>query len=285
MAGADNQGKWHKYQFKEAVGLVKRYENGEIYFGGIVAHNTSGILLRAGASSLQLSSGATSTTADIQLAAADKISLFSSSFSLTTSSMTDGDIKLDSAGTLTISTSRNNTNIALLPNISGVALGISTPNASATLDLSSTTKGLLPPRMTTTQRDAISSPPKGLIVMNDSTNQLNIYNGSSWVPVGALRRRFVQRKFRLYCCPNPRISQYHHFGRRHQQHRHRHFGFDHFRFQLLLQLLRVCLRTGQFAGLRCLRQLAIAQRLGRLGRCRQRHFGRFIDRGFRQRQQ
>ena len=169
---------------EEAVGLVKRYENGEIYFGGIVAHNTSGILLRAGASSLQLSSGATSTTADIQLAAADKISLFSSSFSLTTSSMTDGDIKLDSAGTLTISTSRNNTNIAFLPGTGGVALGISTPNASATLDLSSTTKGLLPPRMTTTQRDAISSPAKGLVIFNDTTAQLNVYSGSSWQPVG-----------------------------------------------------------------------------------------------------
>ena len=108
---------------EEAVGLVKRYENGEIYFGGIVAHNTSGILLRAGASSLQLSSGATSTTADIQLAAADKISLFSSSFSLTTSSMTDGDIKLDSASTLTISTSRNNTNIAFLPGTGGSGSG------------------------------------------------------------------------------------------------------------------------------------------------------------------
>ena len=98
--------------------------------------------------------------------------------------MTDGDIKLDSAGTLTISTSRNNTNIALLPGTGGVALGISTPNSSATLDLSSTTKGLLPPRMTTAQRDAISSPTKGLVIFNDTTAQLNVYSGSSWQPVG-----------------------------------------------------------------------------------------------------
>ena len=61
---------------------------------GIVAHNTTGIILmRAGASSLQLSSSA-STTADIQLAAADRIDLFAGSLSLQTSSQTAGELKL-----------------------------------------------------------------------------------------------------------------------------------------------------------------------------------------------
>ena len=41
-----------------------------------VLGSAAGILMRAGASSLQLSSGATSTTADLQLAAADRIDLF-----------------------------------------------------------------------------------------------------------------------------------------------------------------------------------------------------------------
>jgi hypothetical protein len=48
------------------------------------------------------------------------------------------------------------------------------------LDVSSTTKGFLPPRMTTAQRDAISSPPAGLVIYNTSTNVLNFYNGSAW---------------------------------------------------------------------------------------------------------
>jgi hypothetical protein len=52
------------------------------------------------------------------------------------------------------------------PTISGGAVGIGTtsPNASALLDVYSTTQGLLPPRMTTTQRNAISSPAMGLTI-------------------------------------------------------------------------------------------------------------------------
>jgi len=52
--------------------------------------------------------------------------------------------------------------------------------ASAQLDVASTTKGFLPPRMTTTQRDAISSPAAGLIVYNTTTNKHQGYNGSTW---------------------------------------------------------------------------------------------------------
>lgn len=169
---------------------IKIDANGNVGIGtgtplGILdAKGDASILLRAGTASLSLSGGTTSTTADLQLAAADKISLFGSSFSLTTSSGSAGDLKLDSAGTLTISTSRNNTNIALMPGSGGVALGISTPAGSATLDISSTSKGFLPPRMTTTQRDNISSPAKGLTIFNDTTNHLNVYNGSAWVDVG-----------------------------------------------------------------------------------------------------
>jgi hypothetical protein len=55
-----------------------------------------------------------------------------------------------------------------------------TANAAAILDAASTTKGFLPPRMTTTQRNAISTPPAGLVIYNTSTNVLNFYNGSAW---------------------------------------------------------------------------------------------------------
>lgn len=52
---------------------------------------------------------------------------------------------------------------------------------SAKLEVVSTTQGFLPPRMTTTQRNAISSPAAGLQVFNTSTGQMEYYNGSSWV--------------------------------------------------------------------------------------------------------
>lgn len=61
-----------------------------------------------------------------------------------------------------------------------VGIGTTSPNAAALLDVSSTTKGFLPPRMTTAQRDAISTPPAGLVIYNTSTNVLNFYNGSAW---------------------------------------------------------------------------------------------------------
>lgn len=58
-----------------------------------------------------------------------------------------------------------------------------TADADAILDLQSTTKGFLPPRMTTTQRNAISTPPAGLMVYNSTTNKLNFYNGTAWEAV------------------------------------------------------------------------------------------------------
>ncbi len=64
-----------------------------------------------------------------------------------------------------------------------VGIGTSTPNSKAMLDITSTTQGFLPPRMTTTQRDAITSPPAGLMVYNSTTNKLNFYNGTAWEAV------------------------------------------------------------------------------------------------------
>ena len=55
---------------------------------------------------------------------------------------------------------------------------------SSILSLESTTKGFLKPRMTTANRDAISSPATGLSVYNTSTNTNDYYNGSAWLNVG-----------------------------------------------------------------------------------------------------
>ena len=61
-----------------------------------------------------------------------------------------------------------------------VGIGTTTPNASAMLDVQSTTKGLLLPRLTTTQRDAIATPAAGLQIYNTTTNCINFYNGTGW---------------------------------------------------------------------------------------------------------
>lgn len=62
----------------------------------------------------------------------------------------------------------------------GISTTSITPNSSSILELRSTTLGFLPPRMTTTERDAIGSPAAGLIIYNTTTNLLNFYNGSLW---------------------------------------------------------------------------------------------------------
>ena len=57
------------------------------------------------------------------------------------------------------------------------------PNASAMLDVSSTTKGMLVPRMNSAQRTAISSPAIGLLVFDTDMNQFHFYNGSAWTAI------------------------------------------------------------------------------------------------------
>lgn len=58
-------------------------------------------------------------------------------------------------------------------------------NNSAMLDVESTTKGMLIPRMTTAQRTAISSPATGLLVYDNTTSSFWFYNGSAWTELVA----------------------------------------------------------------------------------------------------
>lgn len=58
-----------------------------------------------------------------------------------------------------------------------------TMSASAIFEMYSTTKGMLPPRMTTVQMNAVSSPAKGLVVYNTDENKIYHYTGSAWEPV------------------------------------------------------------------------------------------------------
>ena len=66
-----------------------------------------------------------------------------------------------------------------------LSVGVNTPDASALLDLTSTTKGLLLPRMTTTQINAIATPAAGLTVYNTTLALICFYNGTAWQRVTA----------------------------------------------------------------------------------------------------
>ena len=61
-----------------------------------------------------------------------------------------------------------------------LGIGTTSPNNAAELDVSSTNKGLLFPRMTNAQMLNITSPATGLQVFNTSANTLYYYNGSQW---------------------------------------------------------------------------------------------------------
>jgi hypothetical protein len=66
-------------------------------------------------------------------------------------------------------------------------IGTTTPDASAKLDISSTNKGVLIPRMTAAQKTAIVSPSTGLLVFQtDAPAGFYYYNGSSWLNISNL---------------------------------------------------------------------------------------------------
>jgi hypothetical protein len=72
------------------------------------------------------------------------------------------------------------TPIMTLVGSGSLLLGTTTEIPSSILTLNSNTKGFLPPRMTTAQRDAIASPVAGLLIFNISTNKFSGYDGSTW---------------------------------------------------------------------------------------------------------
>ncbi|OMQ13118.1 hypothetical protein [[Flexibacter] sp. ATCC 35103] len=66
-----------------------------------------------------------------------------------------------------------------------IGIGTTTPNASSILDVTSTTKGMLTPRMTTAQRNAITTPADGLMVYDTDLKVFYYYSAgtSTWLPI------------------------------------------------------------------------------------------------------
>lgn len=67
-----------------------------------------------------------------------------------------------------------------------VGIGTSSPNARAKVQIDSTTQGFLTPRMTSAQKNAISSPPNGLEVWDTDLNEKQVYTGSAWVALSTV---------------------------------------------------------------------------------------------------
>lgn len=73
-----------------------------------------------------------------------------------------------------------------------VGIGTTSPDASAALDITSTDKGLLMPRMSTAQREAISSPATSLMVFDTDTNSYWSYLEGVWVEDKPGEGKFVE---------------------------------------------------------------------------------------------
>lgn len=73
-----------------------------------------------------------------------------------------------------------------------VGIGTTSPDPSSILDVNSTTKGILLPRLTTSQRNAIASPANGLIIYNTDTNNIEYNsNTSSWTATNVSSTKFT----------------------------------------------------------------------------------------------
>ena len=61
-----------------------------------------------------------------------------------------------------------------------------TPHPSAALDVSAPDKGVLVPRLNSSQRSTIPSPTAGLLVFDTDTNSFWFFNGSAWANISPL---------------------------------------------------------------------------------------------------
>lgn len=79
--------------------------------------------------------------------------------------------------------------------VAQMGIGTTTPEISSMLDVRSTSKGFLAPRMTTVQRNAIASPANGLVVYDTDLSSLYFFNGTVWSAIdsqgGATRNNYV----------------------------------------------------------------------------------------------
>jgi hypothetical protein len=78
------------------------------------------------------------------------------------------------------------THYAIQTTSGGAYINTATPNATAALQVDSTTQGFLPPRMTTAQKLAIVTPATGLMIYDTNLNKLCVYTGAGWETITSI---------------------------------------------------------------------------------------------------
>jgi uncharacterized protein (TIGR02145 family) len=87
--------------------------------------------------------------------------------------------------------------------IAQVGIGTNTPAASAQLDVTSTERGFLVPRMSSTERNAIVSPANGLQIYNTTTGCLNYFNINAWYEVCGTIINGIYPAGSVFCSAGP----------------------------------------------------------------------------------
>jgi hypothetical protein len=160
------------------------YSNGTESVGYALLTDGTGYAYWGPISAATPSSGVTSITVGNGLSANTSTGAVTIVF--TGSTGTSGDYLPLSGGTVTGGTVFQSGLTANTFYSSGqVGVGTSNPNVAAIIEIASTSQGVLFPRMTKVQRDAISSPPTGLILfVTDGDNEgLYIYKSTGWVQI------------------------------------------------------------------------------------------------------
>jgi hypothetical protein len=117
-----------------------------------------------------------------------------------TSANDTADNRYSYIGAVTTGVGQNGNNLVFASNANGqaavermriessgnIGIGTASPNASAILDVQSTTKGVRMPNMTTTQKNAIASPAAGLMVFDTTLSKLCVYSGAAWQSITSI---------------------------------------------------------------------------------------------------
>jgi hypothetical protein len=106
------------------------------------------------------------------------------------SSLTGASVNIGFSGHISAGTGRYNLSMSGdADNLLNGPLGIGTAapaDASAMLEIKSTTKGVRMPNMTTTQKNAIASPAAGLMVFDTNLAKLCVYSGAAWQTITSI---------------------------------------------------------------------------------------------------
>lgn len=95
-------------------------------------------------------------------------------------SNSDGRVEIAQIGNNNIDFINNGINVMSIDTNQNVIVNGTTAEVCAQLEVKSTTKGFLPPRMTTSERDAIGSPVEALLIWNIDNRRIEVYAAGTW---------------------------------------------------------------------------------------------------------